>query len=194
MRRCGPTGRITTSPVAYPADCSLAESGCNARRHEPSSAITTCTRAAPRINWIVRASSPLKRSHARNFLRERRQAKGTEFIEELVARIWAVRQAFLGKHHSRACRLPMANQHRQNSRRTAFENSSRAWRYCNTRRARKLCLDGVSYGESRDVQARIFRTGGPPPNTVFNGSTQASWFTALPASPLSHLRPKIKSA
>jgi hypothetical protein len=57
----------------------------------------------------------------------------------------------------------------------SVENSSRACRYCNTRRARELCLDGVSYGESRDVQARIFGTGGPPPNTVFNGSTQASW-------------------
>ena len=43
--------------------------------------------------------------------------------------------------------------------------------YCDTRRVRKLCLDGVNYGESRDVQARIFRTGGPPAGTVFNGST-----------------------
>lgn len=29
----------------------------------------------------------LKRSHARNFLHARRQAKDTEFVEELVARI-----------------------------------------------------------------------------------------------------------
>jgi hypothetical protein len=44
-------------------------------------------------------------------------------------------------------------------------------RYCNTRRVRKMCLDGASYGETRDVQARIFRTGGRPASTVFNGST-----------------------
>jgi hypothetical protein len=53
----------------------------------------------------------------------------------------------------------------------SIENSSCAWRYCNTRRVRKMCLDGASYGETRDVQARIFRTGGRPASTVFNGST-----------------------